>query len=124
MFKFINDKENAPSFNSASCDFDHDVDYEKDFCLTSYVNLALTEDNTPVIYLNSFGLRYKHSDKFSISISEGRISQHKTIHNKEDDSQSDFIYLNSPTGKITLSDSFKSFSISWKKDNQQNTKCV
>jgi hypothetical protein len=119
MFKFINSKDNAPSFHSASFDFDQDVDYDTKFGLTTHVNLALTNDNIPVVFLNSFGLSYQHTDKFSISITEGTISQHKTTHNKNDDSQSDFIYLRSDAGKIKITDSFKSLVISWQKDDQR-----
>jgi hypothetical protein len=117
MFKFINDRDNAPSFHTASFDFDQDVDYSFEISLTTHVNLACTEDNTPVIYLNSFGLGYKHIDKFSISVVEGNIAKHITKKDPQNDGQADFFYLSSPTGKIKISDSFKDAFISWEKND-------
>ena len=119
MFKFINDRDNAPSFHTASFDFDHDVDYSTEISLTTHVNLALTDDNTPVIYLNSFGLGYKHGDKFSISVVDGNIAKHITKKDPQNDGQADFFYLSSPTGKIKISDSFTNAFISWEK-NENN----
>jgi hypothetical protein len=119
MFKFINDKDNAPSFHTASFDFDHEVNYENEYGLTTHVNLACTYDNIPVVFLNSFGLRYKHSDKFSISISEGTIHKHISNPNPQNDGQSDFLYLSSPTGKIKITDTFKNVFISWQTNDQQ-----
>ncbi len=119
MFKFINDRNNAPSFHTASFDFDQDVDYSKDASLTTHVNLACTQDNTPVIYLNTYGLRYKHSNKFSITIVKGLVSQHITKKDPKNDGQSDFFYLSSNTGKIKISDTFRDVFISWVKDDQQ-----
>lgn len=119
MFKFINDKDNAPSFHTTSFDFDQDVDYSKDASLSTHVNLACTQDNVPVIYLNTYGLRYKHSNKFSISIVDGLVSQHITKKDTKNDGQSDFFYLSSNTGKIKISDTFKDVFITWKKDDLQ-----
>jgi hypothetical protein len=113
MFKFINDRDNAPSFHTASFDFDHDVDYSKETSLTTHINLACTQDNIPVIYLNTFGLAYKHKDKFSISLIEGVVSKHTTKKDPQNDGQSDFFYLSSPTGKIKISDTFTDAFISW-----------
>ena len=113
MFKFINDRDNAPSFHTVSFDFDHDVDYSKETSLTTHINLACTQDNIPVIYLNTFGLAYKHTDKFSISVIEGVVFKHITKKDPQNDGQSDFFYLSSPTGKIKISDTFTDAFISW-----------
>jgi len=119
MFKFINDRDNAPSFHTVSFVFDHDVDYSKDLILDTHVNLALTHDNIPVIYLNSFGLGYKHSDKFVISVEEGVIFQHITKQDPERDGRADYLYLSSPSGKIKISDSFTHAYIVWDKDEHR-----
>jgi len=109
MFKFINTKENAPSFHTASFEFDHGVDYSRESALNVHINLASTKDNIAVIYLNSYGLDYKHS--VSIDIIEGTASEHKTKF--QDNSKSDFFYLSSPTGRIKISDPFTDAFISW-----------
>jgi len=119
MFKFINDRDNAPSFHTASFIFDQDVDYSIDVSLDTHVNLALTNDNIPVVYLNTFGLKYKHSDKFTISVIDGLLSKHITKKEPQYDGQSDFLYLSSPTGVIKISDTFRDVFISWEKNDQQ-----
>lgn len=118
MFKFMNDHDNAPSFNTASFEFDKDVDYSKETGLSTHINLCLTQDNIPVVLLNSFGLSYKYGKSFSISIVEGELSKHLTKQ-IEPDGQSNYLFLDSPNGKIKITDGFKVCYITWTISNDQ-----
>jgi hypothetical protein len=127
--KFQTDKQNAPSW-TVKMEFMEGVSLERNHSfLGVYPKLAVQNDNHSVISFNCFGLRYKHMDKFSISISNGsaEIEKFKLPVGMSFGSEKFLqfnLYPTSNTGSITVTDTFKSYVLTWEeKDDHVSLKC-
>jgi hypothetical protein len=76
--KFLTTHKNAPSWNTRM-DFDHEIAIARNHIFLSvFPKVAVDKDNQCAIILDCFGLRYKHMDKFAITIVEGECSKIET----------------------------------------------
>jgi len=117
--KFQTTHKNAPSWNPR-LDFDHEIAIARNHIFLSvFPRVQVDKDNQCVIVFNCFGLRYKHMDKFNISITKGQAFEIETKELPVGNPTGKEIYrqvtipLASETGVIKVTDSFTSYDVKW-----------
>lgn len=117
--KFEVNRQTAPSW-TVKFEFMEGVSTERNQTfLGVYPKLAVQKNNECLIYFNCFGIRYKHMDKFDISVTAGQSAPLETFFSPIGNSfgvegySQVFICPTSKTGTITVTDSFTSYDLTW-----------
>lgn len=119
MIKFETTHKNAPSWKP-TLDFSHNVSFERNQpYLAVFPKAIVNDDNTCMIYFNCFGLRYKHFDKFKITVVNGSASdiEHtlSPIGHPTGSENCLQVHITPATdiGVIQITDSFTTHNLSW-----------
>lgn len=119
MIKFETNYKTSPSWNPRM-DFSHNVSFERNQpSLSVFPRAMVFEDNTCMIYLNCFGLRYKHYDKFEVNLLNGSASdiEHTVSPIGNLTGSEPCLQVNitpaSEKGMIQITDSFSTYNLSW-----------